>query len=339
MLPAGTAGMVESPCRLYLGTSDGLYVAHLTADGVEVVASAVPDNAVRGISVHPEDPRDAFVGCGLRGWGLYHTSDAGETVRHLGFEDEWVWGVARHPGDPETVYVGTEPPMLYRSTDGGESFEPFDALDTLPSRSEWTFFHEPFYAGHVHGIDSHPARPERLFAGVEHGAVVYTHDGGDSWQESLVGADVHRVAVDPADPDRVWAATADGLRRSDDAGATWVDVPDLDGLYLHAIVFDPTAPDRMYVYAAEADAPLWRSEDGGASWSPLDDALPSARPADTVRLHPGDPETVLYAGDAPGEPKSACGRLFYSPDRGESFESFDASLPKVWRLEAAPLDA
>ncbi len=331
--------MVKSSCRLYLGTSDGLYVAKLMADGVDVVASAVPDNAVRAISVHPEDPTDAFVGCGLRGWGLYRTRDAGETVTHLGFEDEWVWGLARDPTDPETVYLGTEPPMLYRSTDGCESFAAFDALEALPSRPDWTFFHEPFYAGHVHGIDCHPEHPERVFAGVEHGTLVYSHDGGDSWQETLVGADVHRVAVDPTDPDRVWAATANGLHRSDDAGETWSGIPDLDGRYLHAIVFDQTTHERMYVYAADAAAPILRSEDGGDSWSPLDETLPSARPADTVRLHPEDPGTVIYAGDSPEADTNDCGRLFYSPDHGENWHRLDVTLPKVWRLEVAPLEA
>ena len=317
------------PCQLYLGTEDGLRTARLTGSGVEVTARAIADNAVRAIAVHPEDPDDAFVGCGLRGWGLYHTSDAGATVESMGFEDEWVWGLARHPDDPETLYVGTEPPMLYVSTDGGESFDALEGLDDLPSRPDWTFFHDPFHAGHVHGIAIHPERPERILAGVEHGALVASADAGETWTESLVGSDVHRVAIAPQDPDEVFAATGSGLFRSHDGGAEWSEVSDLRGLYLHAIVFDPDRPDGMYVYADAADCPVYRSDDGGDSWTPAGEGLPAASPADTLRLHPDDPETVVYAGDT-GNDES---HLFVSPDAGETWERVEGALPKVWRME------
>lgn len=326
---------VEAPCRLYLGTGDGVRTARLTPDGLEVTASSIAGNAVRAIAVHPSDPDDAFVGCGLRGWGLYHTSDAGKTVETRGFEERWVWGVARHPDDPDTVYVGTEPPMLYVSSDGGETYEAFEALEDLPSRPDWTFFHDPFHAGHVHGIAVHPARPDRILAGVEHGALVATPDGGETWRESLVGCDVHRVAVHPTDPDRVFAATGSGLYRSDDGGTEWREISDLRNSYLHAVVFRPDQPDRMYVYAASDESPVYRSEDGGDSWAPVGEGLPDARPADTLRLHPANPETVIYAGDADDETS----HLFVSTDAGATWERVDLPLPKVWRLETARLPA
>lgn len=325
------ATLPEPPCLLYLGTSDGLRVARLTGDGLDVVANAIAGNAVRAITVHPDDPTNAYVGCGLRGWGLYHTSDAGRTVETLGFEDRWVWGATRHPDDPETVFVGTEPPMLYRSTDGGSTFDAFEGIDELSSRPEWTFFHEPFYEGHLHGIAIRPERPERIFAGVEHGALVYSHDGGETWAETLVGSDVHRVAIDPTDPDRVFAATGSGMYRSEDAGLEWSKTPDLRGEYLHTIVFDPDEPERMYVYAADDGDPVWKSEDGGNSWRPVGARLPAARPADTLRVHPSDSETLVYAGDTEDG-----GRLFVSPDAGDTWHPVDHSLPKVWRLEVAP---
>jgi hypothetical protein len=147
---------VHDPCLLYLGTEDGLRTARIESDGLKIVARSIEGEAVRAISVDPADPTDVFVGCGLRGSGLYHTTDAGETTDRIGFEDRWVWGVARDPTDSERLYVGTEPPMLYVSPDGGATFEAFCGIDDLPSRSTWTFFHEPFEAGHVHGIANPP---------------------------------------------------------------------------------------------------------------------------------------------------------------------------------------
>ena len=350
------------PCTLYLGTEDGLLVARFDpgesdatgsdADEIEIIGRAVEGNAVRAISVDPSEPASAYVGCGLRGWGLYRISDWGERVESLGFEDRWVWGIGRAPADsgtadsqtgdsqtgdpqtddPDTLYVGTEPPMVYVSSDGGETFEACAEVDNLPSRPNWTFFHEPFHAGHVHGIAVHPARPERIFAGVEHGALIYSPDGGQTWREALVGQDLHRVAVDPTDPDRVFAATGSGLYLSEDAGQEWTLIGDLRGLYLHAIVFDPDDPRRMYVYADREGTPIYRSDDGGDSWESVGGDLPAASPADTLRLYPGDSETLLYAGDV-GEDGS---RLFVSTDAGQHWERIDEPLPKVWRLAVAP---
>lgn len=324
------------PCILYLGTEDGLRIARFDpggreSSGIEVVGRALEGQAVRAIEIDPSDPTSAHVGCGLRGWGLYRISDWGEHVEPLEFEDRWVWGLGRAPDDPDTIYVGTEPPMVYVSVDGGETFEACEAIEDLPSRPNWTFFHEPFRAGHVHGFAIHLDRPERIFVGVEHGALISSLDGGETWREALVGRDLHRVEIDPRDPERVFAAAGSGLYRSDDAGEEWSPVAALRGLYLHSIVFDPETPERMYVYANRDGNPVYRSEDGGESWDPLGGGLPAASPADPFRLHPDDPGTLLYAGDV-GEGS----RLFVSHDAGDTWCRIDEPLPKVWRLATAP---
>ncbi|WP_290810482.1 hypothetical protein [Halovivax sp.] len=324
--------MATEPNLLYLGTEDGLRVLRAEPTGLERVGRSLDENAVRDVSVHPSDPREALIGCGLRGRGLHRTTDAGRTVETLGFEDEWVWGVERDPIDPETVYVGTEPPMLYRSTDGGATVDPFEGIDDLPSRPDWTFFHDPFRAGHVHGIAIHPDRPDRLFAGVEHGALLYTHDGGERWHEALVGRDLHRIAIDPADPDRVFAGTGAGLYRSEDAGDSWESVADLAGAYVHGVVFDPDRPNRAYVYADRDGEPVFRSANRGESWRPVGDGLPAAGPADTLRTLPDDPARLVYAG----ETDDGTSRLYASDDAGDSWHRLDGTFPKIWRLEVAP---
>ncbi|WP_224450471.1 VPS10 domain-containing protein [Haloprofundus salilacus] len=321
-------------CILYLGTRDGFRVARLTPSGLEIIARGVRDNAVRGIAVDPSNPAAAYVGCGLRGWGLYRTTDAGRTIEDLGFEDRWVWDVAQHPSNPETVYVGTEPPMVYVSVDDGDTFDEITSIEELPSRSKWTFFHEPFYEGHIHGFAIHPARPERIFAGVEHGALIYTHDGGETWHDALVGHDLHRIAVDPAGPDRVLAATGSGLFHSHDAGESWASTPALRGKYLHSIIFDADAPRYAYAYADQEGSPLYKSEDSGDSWHAIGEGLPTAKPADNLRLHPEDPTTLIYVGDA-NEKESS---VYLSTSSGETWHRIDTALPKVWRVEVAPDD-
>lgn len=312
---------------LYAGTEDGFRALRIREGSVEVVTRELDGNAVRAIAVDPSDPDRAFVGCGLRGWGLHVTRDGGGSFDAVGFEDRWVWEATFGP-DGTTLYVGTEPPMLYASRDG-EAFEPFAAIEDLPSFDDWFFFHEPFEAGHVHGLSIHQDEPGRIYAGVEHGALIYTHDGGATWNESLVGYDLHRVAVDPSDPDWVLAGAGEGLFVSTDAGESFEPVEPLAGSYVHGIHFDPDDPSRVYAYV-DGDEPLRRSDDGGETWQSIGPELPAARPADNLVVHSDGPGTLFYAGDvADGE-----SRLYASQDAGDTWEQLDGSLPKVWRLRA-----
>jgi photosystem II stability/assembly factor-like uncharacterized protein len=318
------------PCLLYVGTGDGMFVFRVSGKELELVGRGIEGNAVRGIAVHPEDSKIAYVACGLRGWGLYRTQDAGRSWELLGFKDRWVWDVVLHPNDPKTLYVGTEPPMLYLSRDNGKTFKAFEGIERLPSRPSWKFFYEPFYGGHIHGIALHPKRPERIFAGVEHGALIYSHDHGKTWHKALVGHDLHRIALDPTNPDRVFAGTGEGLFISATAGQTWQAVPTLKDKYVHGISFDPRAVHRVYVYAGEAGSPLYRSDDGGRSFVPIGKGLPENGPADSLSLHPEEPNVLFYGGEV----QKRRGQLFVSLDGGESFEPLGEELPKIWRLRA-----
>jgi len=76
------------------------------------------------------------------------------------------------------------------------------------------------------------------------------------------------VRVDPRQPKRVYAASDDGLYRSDDAGQTWQ--PAIDGLptgAIAALALDPRQPERLY--ASTADGALYVTEDGASSWRAL----------------------------------------------------------------------
>lgn len=313
---------------LYVGTGDGMFVFRASEKKLELVGRGLAGNAVRGIAVHPQDSKIAYVACGLRGWGLYKTEDAGRSWQLVGFHDRWAWDVVLHPSDPKTLFVGTEPPMLYISRDSGQTFQACEGIEQLPSRKNWKFFYEPFYAGHIHGIALHPKRPERIFAGVEHGALIYSLDNGKTWREALVGHDLHRIAIDPLDPDRVFAGTGEGLFVSADAGQTWKAIPKLKDKYVHGIYFSPHDPQRVYLYVAESGSPIYRSDDRGRSFVPIGAGLPEDGPADSFSIHPDRPEVLFYGGEV-GERR---GQLFVSVDSGESWQPLGEELPKIWRV-------
>ena len=76
-----------------------------------------------------------------------------------------------------TVYVGTEPTALYRSDDGGESWEKMSALNNLKSSTSWSFPPRP-WTSHVRWIESDKTKPGYVYAAIEAGALVQSHDGG-----------------------------------------------------------------------------------------------------------------------------------------------------------------
>jgi hypothetical protein len=323
-------------CLLYVGTEDGVRTMYLGSDGTMTLKHAgLHGNAVRGIAVHPYDPRIAYVACGLRGWGLHVTEDAGQSFETLGLNGKWVWDVAVQPSDPSTIWIGTEPPMLYVSYDGCRTFHPQDSLEYLPSRTKWHFFHAPFYAGHIHGITMSRNNPKRIYAGVEQGGLIYSCDGGVTWNDTLIGKDIHRIAIKADDPDTIFAGAGDGLFVSHDGGLTWREHQELKGKYIHSIQSDPTNPDCMYIYADDANCPLFRSFDGGHHWSPIGKGLPSAKPADSLVLHPANSNVLIYGADTGHRVSS----LFISYDQGDTWECLFGGLPKIWRMKITLIDS
>lgn len=87
-------------------------------------------------------------------------------------------------------------------------------------------------------------------------------------------------------------------------------------------------PEKMYVYVFEDGTPLYRSEDGGQSWRPVGQGLQAARSADSLSVHPEEPDILFYGADV----ASNKSRVFVSLDQGESWELLSEELPKIWRL-------
>lgn len=295
--------------RLYLGTDDGLRVVD-TERGT-VTAAALRDTPIRDVAVEPTDT--AWLACALGGSGLHRTVDAGESTTEVGLGDRWVWGVDRLPDG--RLYAGTEPPGLFRRQ--GEEFVALDGIHDVAGREDWTFGYEPYEAGHVHGITAHPERPRRLFAAVEIGGVLVSHDGGERWESRLVGADVHRLVIASDDPDRVYAATESGLYESRDGGTTWTTVPPIDGLYVKHIAFGPDG--TLYVPAVDGmgdtKVELFAHDDGWERRSTVTDASVLAFAVTDDRL------LLQQSGDE--------GRLLASDDGGRSWTPIGPSLPRI----------
>jgi photosystem II stability/assembly factor-like uncharacterized protein len=145
-------------------------------------------------------------------------------------------------------------------------------VERLRDERRWGLPYSPA-AGCVRGFAFHG---QRAYAAVEVGGALRSDDAGASWRmasevgyrEPLVNPDVHSIAVHPASPDLVFAATGGGFYRSADGGATWVR---LYACYCRAAWLDPADPDHVILGPADSvdrNGRVEETRDGGRTWVP-----------------------------------------------------------------------
>ncbi|MEZ4615994.1 MAG: hypothetical protein R2867_10900 [Caldilineaceae bacterium] len=112
------------------------------------------------------------------------------------------------------LWAGTGPSALFRSDDGGRTWQEKRALQAIPSKSTWRFPPRP-WTHHVRWIEPDPVVADRLFVGIELGGVMRSLDGGESWEDRKANAqhDCHTVRTHPAAPGFVYEAAGGGFCR------------------------------------------------------------------------------------------------------------------------------
>ncbi|HWE91003.1 MAG TPA: exo-alpha-sialidase [Pseudonocardiaceae bacterium] len=265
-----------------------------------------------------------------------------------------VWQLAPGPADePDLVYAGVEPSALFRSVDGGETYQLVRGLWDHPHRPQWT----PGFGGMaVHTVLPDPTRHDRVTVAMSTGGVYQTSDGGGSWQAANTGIGarflpemypefgqcVHKVARDPSAPDQFFLQNHGGVYRSGDGGSTWQSIAEgLPADFGFPIAVHPHRANVVYNFPLVADATrfpphgrcrVYRSEDAGAAWTALDRGLPqegfwSIVLRDALSTDDGAPAGV-YFGTRSGE-------VFASRDEGESWQRIAEHLPDVLCVRAA----
>lgn len=321
------AGVPSQPATFYLGAvNGGVWKTTDAGDTWHSLWDSQPTGSIGSIAVALSDPNIVYVasGEGLArpdlsvGDGIYKSTDAGKSWTHLGLRDgQQIGQIAIDPQNPDRVFAAvTGHPYgpnkergLYRSTDGGKSFQNVLFIDEFTGASE---------------VQIDPSHPNVIFAGMwerqegawENGAWSGTHgglfkstDGGDHWNKVTGGGLPDNivqvnVTISPADSNRIYIEAATergvGLYRSEDGGATWVHAPEDDtrpearigGGDLPVPKADAKDPNTLYV----ASVVTWRSTDAGKTWFGLRGS-PGGDDYQNIFVNPNNPKIIALASD------------------------------------------
>jgi photosystem II stability/assembly factor-like uncharacterized protein len=269
---------------------------------------------------------------------------------------ERVWQIApAGQGQPGVVYAGTQPSALFRSTDGGLTYDLVRPLWDHPHRPQWG---AGFGGQAIHTILPHPEDPDRVLVAMSTGGVYRTADGGESWAPANAGIKayflpdpwpefgqcVHKVARDAADPDRFYAQNHHGVYRSTDGGGSWESIADtLPADFGFPIVAHPRRSRVIWNFPLTSDGErhpvdlrcrVFTSDDAGDTWRPQSTGLPEdpfypVVLRDAMTTDDADPAGV-YLGARSGE-------VFGSRDEGETWSTVVAHLPAVLCVRAATI--
>ncbi|MEI8133849.1 MAG: glycosyl hydrolase [bacterium] len=317
------SGVKGKPLLYYMGaTGGGLW---RTEDGgntwFPISDTAFHSASVGALAVAPSDPNIIYVGMGeaairntcAMGDGMYKSTDAGKTWKHLGLERSFsIARIVVHPQHPEIAYAAVLGQVfgknkergVYRTSDGGSSWQQILSKDDSTGAID---------------IKMDPNNPSTLFAslwhanrtawsltsGGESSGFYKSTDAGNTWSllshnpglpKGLLGKIC--VAISPVNSDRVYAMIENehsGLYRSDDGGKKWQQLDTNNNLtqrpwYFNQVFCDPKNIDVVYVMNVE----FWKSVNGGSSFGKVGQEHGDNH---DMWINPEDPNNFIIGDD------------------------------------------
>jgi photosystem II stability/assembly factor-like uncharacterized protein len=246
------------------------------------------------------------------------------------------------PRSPSTLYVGTSEAGVFRSTNGGRTWErrsnglppnagvgPLELAPSDPSRlyakvrgslftstdAGATWRQLPRLENGLTQLVVDPGEPRTLYA-TSYQSLIKSTDGGQTWSRLPLSAD-GPIAIAPSAPNVLYAEVYGRLRRSADGGATWTE---MTGSFssIDLIVVDPRNADIVYFISSRD---LWKSTSGGSSPSKIRTGWPPAPGIETFAVDPRTTSTI-YAG-------TSNDGVFRSRDGGATWEHAASGLAEL----------
>jgi predicted Rdx family selenoprotein len=303
------------------------------------------------------DPRDRTLHAATNnpfyGATAHRSSDGGkswERADELGLPEDGelklnaTWHI--EPGRDSELWLGGDPGVLFRSGDGGRTWQLNQGLFEHPTRDRW----QPGAGGMcTHSIQLVDGA---MYVAISAAGAFRSEDGGDSWTpinkhvaaEFMpdpypdVGQCVHKLLAHPKRPERLWQQNHCGVYRSDDRGDSWerLDGNGLPSGFGYPIMLDPNDPDTAYVipersmeyhYPPEARLCVYRTRDKGRTWDAMSDGLPGRAWTAVLREASAYDAESLYFGTQSGS--------FFALVDGDTWFEAVCHLPPILSVEVS----
>src|SRR5256714_5247826 len=333
------SGVVGQPDTFYFGSvGGGLWKSNNAGRTWAPVFDSATAASIGAIGVSPSNPSTVYVGTGepdMRdsiqfGDGMYKSTDAGKTWKHIGLENTRQIGrIIVDPKNPNVVFVAvlgnvyaSSPDRgVYRSKDGGATWQKVLFKNDDVGGIDLNF--DPTNSQIVYAALWNVRRPPWFIytpANGPGGGIFKSTDGGSTWKEIDEGIPAEgrgRIgsSVSPINHNRIYAVggafvndkdhpedpsktkKSGGVFRSDDAGATWTRLSSDErlwgrGWYFEKITADPRNADQVYVM----NTSVYRSTDAGKTWKAIK-GDPTGDDFHQLWIYPDDPKRMVLGSD------------------------------------------
>lgn len=266
----------DQPQRVLAGTDAGLFRSETAGSTWDKLESPMDETQIWSVTVDPTDPETIFAGTRP---DAFRSRDGGKTWKalSLGVTMPCPIGIPRttnmivDPRDPRTIWAGIEVDGVYKSLDGGDTWNHLPELGPDP------------FQGDIHGLAINSAESTSVYATTPFGIATST-DEGESWdyhyfpkfQETDQRSYCRGVMFKADDPNVIFVGNGDtipgvtgAIQRSTDGGQTW-DVVELPVTPNSVVYWFATSRYRPNVIAAASlYGYVYLSTDGGESWQKL----------------------------------------------------------------------
>ena len=271
------------------------------------------------------------------------------------WEFKRVWHLEPSLTDPDTVYAGVEDAALFKSVDGGATWNELPGLRAAKG-TLW----QPGAGGMcLHTILLDPTNEQRIYVAISAAGAVRTDDGGATWKpinrglksayelpdpDADVGHCVHRIAMHPSRPEVLFMQKHWDVLRTENAGEMWYEVSgNLPTDFGFPIDVHAHEPETIYVVPIKSDSEhfvpegklrVYRSRTGGHEWEALTNGLPQQDCYVNVLRDAMAVDSLDSCGIYFG---TTGGQVYCSPDGGDSWKAIVRDLPAVYSVEVQTL--
>lgn len=382
--PKKNAPSRSAPVHLLIGTRKGAFTlkSDATRKNWKLSEPVFLGHIVHHWVLDPRDRKTLLMACrtGHLGPTVFRSTNRGKTwseaVKPPAFPkvpdgekglvvNHVFWLSPGHASEPNVWYAGTSPQGLFKTEDGGVTWEGVSGFNENPMREKWTGGEQDGTPDgpKLHSILIDPRDANHMYIGCSSGGVFESSNKGRAWrpvnqgclaeflplENPEYGHDPHCVQLHPLKPDRLYQQNHCGIYRMDCAEGKWIrigeNMPKKIGDIGFPIVLHPRNADKAWVFpmdgttvwprtSPDGKPAVYATADAGISWKRLDKGLPEKeawftvlRQAMTCDTH----DTVgIYFG-------TTCGEIWGSRDEGKSWNCMCRNLPEVYSLHATEL--